>query len=327
MYLKTLAYLLIFLLVGELIVRFDKRFQPFAENSTVKTAIQLGESEELRLLTHQSLPSTNNDLRVMILGDSYIYGAGINPANNFSNQLRTLLKSSVTDGRNVYILDVSRPSNNTLDNYNTYFTFVNAFNPNFIILAYNINDINGNLEATTDIKKTLTASPMGKASASRIKKVYDVLYTSALLQMALKSSNKQLKSMGYVIPSSKFGQDLQSYQTNASNWIKSKELLSEMLTDAAQRNIKTITLLMPEMDLLKRPEIFYEADTSIQNFFSSNPAVTFINGRNLFDKEEGATYRLSKYDGHLNEKAHTLLANHGREIIATLQRNSDSGPF
>lgn len=320
---KTLTYVLIFLLAGELVVRFDQHFQPFADTSTVKTAIQLGESEELRLLASQSFPANNNDLRIMILGDSYIYGAGINPAQNFSNQLRALLKASATGNRNVHILDVSRPSNNTLDNYNTYFTYVNKFNPNFIVLAYNLNDINGHLEALRDSSGVATclpsAAPMGKASTSRIKKVYDVLYTSALVQMVMKNTNKQLKSMGYVIPASKFGQELQSYYTNAPNWVKSKELLTEMLNDAAKRNIRFITLLMPEMDLLKKPEIFYAADTSIQNFFSSAPAVTFINGRHLFKKEDGGIYRLSRYDGHPNEKAHSLLAHHGREIIAQLE--------
>ena len=50
-------------------------------------------------------------------------------------------------------------------------------------------------------------------------------------------------------------------------------------------------------------------------FFTKYPSLIYIDGSDSFKGEKTETYRLSKYDGHPNEKAHEKMATEVFEII------------
>ena len=94
-----------------------------------------------------------NQIRILIIGDSYIYGGGIAPSDKFSERLSLLLKKSNPSEKEILILDASKPSNNTLDNYNSFLYYENKFKPHFIFWAYNFNDILGMLQQASTPSK------------------------------------------------------------------------------------------------------------------------------------------------------------------------------
>jgi len=142
-------YLFIFILIGELMIRFDESFMIMEENRIVKISTDIELTPEYQLLRNDSLTIDQNDLRIMVIGDSYIHGGGIEFKDNFSQQLKKLLKSTNLNN-NIWVLDVSKSSSNNLDNHTTYFQFKNKFKPNIVILGYNINDVDGNLDKKVD---------------------------------------------------------------------------------------------------------------------------------------------------------------------------------
>ena len=104
-------YTCLFLLVGELIIRIDLEYD-ILNNSPYKIEVKIEESELRNKIEKGNFIPNPNQTRILIIGDSYINGGGIPIEKRFSKRLSNLLKEETL------ILDISRPSNSTLDNYN-----------------------------------------------------------------------------------------------------------------------------------------------------------------------------------------------------------------
>ncbi len=181
--------MLVFLLIGELMIRFDEHFLILETNRVVTIPTDIEITPEYQMLKNNNFEINENDLRVMVIGDSYIHGGGIEFKNNFSQQLKKLYENKGKGSfDNIWILDVSKSNSNNFDNNQTYFNFVDKFKPNVVILGYNLNDIRGNLDkqkkltGLTDFKRVKSS---GGEAQSFIKKVYNVLYTSHLIRFVL----------------------------------------------------------------------------------------------------------------------------------------------
>lgn len=314
---KILTYLFVFCLIGEVAIRLDKTFAVLEENRIVKISSDIEKTEELRLLENGKIDSKSTDnLKIMVLGDSYIHGGGISFKDNFSQQLKSLFKQNKHNYKNVWVLDVSRPSSNTLDNNLTYFEYVEKFNPDIVILGYNFNDIEGTLAKTKNLpENTLKKSLHGKGSQSFISKVYSIVKKSELIGFIMSKSHRSLNSIGIVIPGSKFDENLKIYYKNKLAWKQSKELITEIIDDSQKRSSKIIIYKFQEMSM--NQEIMQKAYNTINSFFKNNQSnnTIFIDGDEVFSSENYKEYRLSKYDGHPNEKAHLKMANKIYSVI------------
>ncbi len=311
MFKKIIFSLFIFVLVGELFIRFDEAFEFLSENRVVKIETSLRITPEYDMVKNNSINLEGNNFRLMVLGDSYIHGGGIEFKDNFSQQLKILLTKANSKFDDVYVLDVSKPSSNNFDNTQTYFQFVDKFKPHIVILGYNYNDVMGELDiertqAGIDSFANIEASSAKKQSF--IKKLYDILYQSRFVFYVMHNLHDELKAHGYIMPNSSFDLNLKSYYENRQNWIKSRGLLQEMIDDAAKKNVQLVVLKFPEINLLEYPSLFKNADSSINNFFMHNASVDYIDGTSLFKGERSKDNILSKYDGHPNEKAHKKMA-------------------
>ena len=319
--------ILIFVLAGELLIRFDEAFEFMSESRVVKIETSLKITPEYDMLKNNSINLEGNNFRLMVLGDSYIHGGGIEFKDNFSQQLKILLNKANSKFDDVYVLDVSKPSSNNFDNSQTYFQFVDKFKPNVVVLGYNYNDVMGKLDkertqAGIDSFSNIKASSAEKESF--IKKVYNIIYQSRFVFYVLHNLHDELKAHGYIVPNSSFDLNLKSYYQNQENWGKSQALLQEVIDDAKKRNIQLMVLKFPEINLLEYPGIFTKADTSINHFFARNPSVHYIDGTAIFKGEKSKDNILSKYDGHPNEKAHkTMALEVFREIKKTTASQND----
>lgn len=320
--LKWASVIILFLIIGELVIRFDEKTKLFETDNVVKISKETGVSEESILLSEHKLPLNDSDLRILVLGDSYIYGGGIDFNNNFSHHLKSLLKNSRLGTREkIYVLDVSRPDNNNLDNYYTYFKYVKLFKPQLVILGYNLNDIKDNLEKkssdTVSMLKSMGLPVKSESRKNALQKFYNVLWESEVIKFTSKNFYKYMKSMGIIIPHTGFDEKIKAYVLNESSWIKSKAMLTEMFDDAHKQHSTFVVLLMPEIEMLEFPKLFYATDTIIQNFLKPFPDLVFINGRDIFKGQSSETFQLSKYDGHPNEKGHLFMAKYVDKVIET----------
>jgi len=136
--LKVIWFILILLTVGELLLRFDKNYDLLGRNEKEVIAVEMEDSEIRKKVEAKTFELDSNQLRILVLGDSYIYGGGIDPQKKFSRTLSTSLEKKQEQ---TYVLDVSKPANNTIDNYNAFKYYYDLFQPQIVFWAYNINDI------------------------------------------------------------------------------------------------------------------------------------------------------------------------------------------
>ena len=321
---KIFFYIFIFVLIGELMIRFDQSFTLMEESRVVKISNAIELTPEYELLRTGKLPNSERDLRIMVIGDSYIHGGGIEFESNFSQQLKKMLKDEKNNFDNIWVLDVSRSSSNNLDNTQSYFQFVDQFNPNIVVLGYNLNDIDGNLnkdrETLKNVQEFKEIKTSGGKAQSTIRKVYDVIYKSQFVRFTLKKAHSFIKTFGIIIPNSRFDVTMKSYSEDKKNWQKSKVLLSEMIEDVNEKSSKLIVYKFPEVNLLEHPELFSKANESIKTYFNRFPYVIYINGADVLKGEKSKDYVLSKYDGHPNEKAHNKMATH---VYGIIEKNFD----
>lgn len=311
-------------------VRLDEAFKFLEDNKVVKVATDLNITPEYNLLKKNAIDTAGNNFRIMVLGDSYIHGAGIEFKDNFSQQLKAMLKKSNTKFDSIYVLDLSKPSSNSFDNEQAYAQFADAYKPNVVILGYNYNDIDGNLDkqktkAGIDSFAKADFTSKDNQSQSFAKKIYDVIYQSRFVHLVLTNFNSELKTYGIVFPGSEFAVKMNTYPENRQSWIKSKAILKELVAETKAKNTQLIVLKFPEINLIEYPELFTKADVAIKDFFTSFPSVNYVDGAEMFKGEKSKTYILSKYDGHPNEKAHQKLATGIFELIK--KTTADKGWF
>jgi lysophospholipase L1-like esterase len=311
MFKKTIFYLLIFVAVGEIMIRIDDRFRFFTDNRVVKIGTGVATTPEFKLLNENKIDLSNKSLRVLVIGDSYIAGGGIELKDRFSRQLNILLNKKSGGFNQIYVLDVSRPSSNNLDNNQSYFYYINRFKPDVVILGYNLNDVEGNLEkqiAKNEIAENHISTTNSSLNRSFSKKIYSLYKNSKFLDFTLHKLHEEMKAHGKVVPNSVFDLMLKSYSLNKENWVASKNLLNEVIADANEKKIHLCILKFPEINLLEYPELFTESDKVIKDYFTQFQSIDYINGTELFKGKDSKDYILSKYDGHPNEKAHKEMA-------------------
>ena len=317
--LKFLLYATLFFLIGEFIVRLDMKYDVL-NNSPNKIEIKVEKSELRSEIEQGNFIPNSNQIRVLILGDSYINGGGISAKNKFSKKLSQLLENSYS--KEILILDISRPSNSTLDNYNSFKFYENKFKPQFVFWAYNFNDILYSIpkEIPTEIAVAAEVLPkrLPKKRNGLKKFVLQVYSFSELTRYLSKNIQKQLKFRGIVIPVGDFHHlTKQAYLETSEPWINTQKLLKEVSLLCKKNQADFILYKMPEFNLLNHPNLFQSIDTAIDNFVESNKNITYFNGISDFKNEDGNKFMLSKYDGHPNELAHMRIAEKIAEYIKT----------
>ena len=96
-----------------------------------------------------------NQNRIMIIGDSYIEGIGIDKPFRFKSQLNDLLKKDTNSNKEHVILSLSKPGNNSIDKYLSFLEYYTIYQPHIIVWFHTINDLLMDPKIVKDIKKDL----------------------------------------------------------------------------------------------------------------------------------------------------------------------------
>ena len=302
--LKFILYTFLFFLVGELIIRIDLGYD-LLNNSPNKIEVKIEESLLINKIEKGNFTPNSNQTRILVIGDSYINGGAISVESRFSKKLSFLLEEEAL------ILDISRPSNSTLDNYNSFMFYQEKFKPQFVFWAYNFNDILYSIPQVNSSEKADILPPK-RVSKNKIglKKYASQLYSFSELTRYLSSNiQKQLKFQGIVMPIGEFYQLTQkTYLETNKNWIDTKKKLDTVSQICKTNQSKFILYRMPEFNLLNHSNLFYSLDKELVNYVNSNENIIYHNGISDFKNENSEKFMLSKYDGHPNELAHFKIA-------------------
>ena len=316
---KTILIFTIFLCIGELITRVDGIYEPFKNGANeVKLKADIKETEEYKLINSNNFEIHENDFRVMTLGDSFIHGGGIDFRNNTSQQLKILIEEAHSNCGTSYMLDLSRPGNNTLDNFNTFKQFFEIFQPNVVLLGYTLRDVLGPMDKTKTqvIRKVRNDDDIEIVKKKTVDKgIYKIINpfrrNSYLFRYLNNSIQRALKIRGIVIPNlgSFHYATHGAYSEKNENWMKSKALMKEMGEICTENKSLFVTYYFPEFNVLEHPKLFEKVNPSINSFFKSEPSIVYFNGlEGDFSNATSDEYFISKYDAHPNEKAHKMIA-------------------
>ena len=316
-----------FVISGEVLIRITDHFKILESTRLQKIEIAIETSPELALYQGGQIDYSDSSLRILVIGYSYIHGGGIQPEDKISNKLKELLKQYNHKYKNTYVLDVSRPDANNLDNTRAYFNYED-FKPQIVILGYHFNDINGNLEDdkgfdTANFRGHMnTVVQSGSQSKMFIRQVTDFLYNSAILEYLMPKFNNIMLSNGYIIPKSRLANTLKYYETNHRTWQKSKTFLSKMINDMKGNGSQLLVYHFAYTNLIEYPELFENSSILIEQFFESFDNVSYVSGIEQFKGERASDYFIYKHDGHPNAKAHELIA---KKIYETIEQKIKEG--
>lgn len=328
---QVLIVLAIFFATGEAVVRLDKQFLFFQGSRFVEVSNDARQTPELAALTNGQFVASAKTLRIMVLGDSKIYGPGVAFQKIFSQQLKTLLAGDRSlPYENVLVLDLSRGGYNTLMNRLAYFEYVDQFQPHLVILGNNYEDVYGNQEVPEAISKSALSlqeqtdkllEERGSDNTPLFQKVRETVYHSSLLEFIMAGLNLELKLHGVIVPGSVFHHLIyKSHREDYPGWIKAQEHLHDMILDCEQKNIALIVYSVPEVNMLDNYAPYEVVDRTLAAFFARY-AVPYVNGVQPFLGMKSSELALSRYDGHANDKGHHLMAQQVYAVIVqTLRR-------
>lgn len=316
---NIILFVLFFVIVGELVVRFDKAVDPL-NNAPHIIAVETEETELKKAVDSGEFEPKDEQYRILVVGDSYIHGGGIDPEKKTSKMLYENLTSQPGFNKEVLILDVSRPSNNSLDNFNTFEHYNSSFKPNAVVWGYNINDILGDLvikEKTEEDKKGKTPPAIKKTEVSGFKYFTKLIFDSSeLFDYLFSVFQKELKLQGIVLPFGYFHHFTKvAYEPNSKNWKDTQAIFYKSAELCKENEAKLIIYKMPEFNLLKVNSLFVNMDNSLNQFFEGKPQFDYYDGYKDFDGVNEEDYMLSKYDGHPNVAAHQKIADRITSII------------
>jgi len=206
-----LLFIVLFLLIGEILVRFDKAYD-LLDNAPQIINTKIEENQLVTAVANGDFVAKESQLRIMVIGDSYIHGGGIDPNKKFSKMLLQNFRSNNEISDSTLVLDVSRPSNNTKDNFNSLINYEKVFKPNIVIWAYNFNDIlrvqprieEKALNQKAEVKLEKPQVPK-KRKETALRTVRREAYEfSQLLQFSSAKLQKELKINGFVLPFGEF---------------------------------------------------------------------------------------------------------------------------
>lgn len=316
-----ILYLLIFISVGELIVRIDKKFFVL-NNEPVRINTKIEETAIKTEIDNGNFILDTNQIRILVVGDSYIHGGGIDPKEKFSRKLDEMLKSSNIILNEVNVLDISRPYNNTLDNFNSFSHYKERFKPHVVFWAYNFNDILGGIKLNdsatfnSDISNVSPPKRLPK-KLTRLKKFTKSFYASSELSRFIsKKIQNELKLKGVVLPIGDFYfLTSKAYQNDKVDWRETIKMLTQVKDWCSLNQAKFIFYKMPEFNLLDVDNLFSQIDKSFDNFISKNEDIIYINGFEDFQTDSRSQFFISKYDGHPNATAHKIIAERIGKLI------------
>ena len=327
---RSLLFLLVFIVVGEGVVRFDEHTLLFQGSRFETIAEVYKKSMEKELADRGQFPHNASDLRVMLLGDSALYGAGIPAEHAAGVRLKAKLRSSLKSDH-VYVLDVTRPANNTFQNREAFEQYLDSFAPQIVILAYNHNDVYGDqgmkrLNTTKSAVEEVRRVTATDRVMNAVVEARRLLFKSRLVSFALVKINMELKLAGVVIPGTEFDHLLnRSHAPDYAGWVDSQKHLAEMAAICRSRDIQLIVYIVPELEMLSRYSLFDPLDHYLGDYFSKLRVVS-VNGVDAFRKRKGHDFALSRYDGHPNDEAHDIMASDLRDaVLKALDRDRVTG--
>jgi len=254
------------------------------------------------------IPKSENVYRIMVLGDSITWGAGLAPEQRYTNILEKMLNEISTD-KTIEVLNFAHAGAPTVTERDTLKRLQHIVDPDLIIVGFCLND----------------PQPRSQNYSIERARVNDLYHAIASLRhIGLKNTYSflinRLDSLGSRLGAMPTWQEAlnRTYNKKSDEWKEFKRALSDISAIADKRHIPSpvMVLLITGIAKDKKFDPFYTKwfhqvrDMAIQNgFVVVNPEKSFINEILLRD------IPVNPKDGHPSEKCHQIYA---KDLFSTI---------
>ncbi|GEM_PF-3474682 len=263
-----------------------------------------------------AIPKPPKTYRVLMLGDSFTWGVGLNVEETIPKLLEMHLSKEFARA-NIEVVNASNPGDNTVEQLLLLKDKGIKYDPDMIILIYNLNDIAFDpalTEATYDETKVVPVVQVDAGENitkfSERKRIRGVILwferRSKFVQFLVPRVGHLLRRMG-LLKSVEFSwvqKIFQGFQDENPGWIESKKALKEIANISRDKDAALIVAIYPllvELDDYKG----YEAHATICSYLKSIE-VSVIDLLTVFENKNGPSYWINFLDGHPNAEAHRL---------------------
>ena len=259
-----------------------------------------------------------NVFRILLLGDSMAYGQGVKREETFAARVEKSLNAGADDGRNLRyeVINLAWPGMNTADEYVVLVDKGLSYDPDLLLVAYYLNDVETAQEHRVDVNDpTYIRRPQNRRGrpgweyALPVPRALDQFLTinSDFYIFLLQRYDSLLLKSGL----RKRGGDGNDPLVNAYNeenikWRHTKYSLSRMASLCGKRDIETSLLILPTFyNLGKYP---YGDIHKMIGESALEAGYRVLDLMPDFAGKESGGYIVSRVDTHPNEKAHKVIA-------------------
>jgi len=261
-----------------------------------------------------AVPKPEGTYRILVLGDSFTWGIGLEVEETLPKQLERLLRRERPD---LEVINASIPGQNTTHELATLREKGLRYEPDMVVLAYCLNDIEFDPDVTVGAGGATPAAPHAGASPPARALLYDptkglrgFVYwfqlRSKLVAFLVPRVGNLLRRVG-LLKSAEFSwveKTFQGYTEENLGWRESRGALAELAQVCRERRLPLIVAIYPLLTQLHQ----YRGRGAHETVRSECerlgiPAVDLLG---VFENRDAWELWVNFMDGHPNAKAHAL---------------------
>jgi lysophospholipase L1-like esterase len=261
-----------------------------------------------------AVPKPDGTYRILVLGDSFTWGIGLDVEETLPKQLERRLRRERPD---LEVINASIPGQNTTHELATLREKGLRYEPDMVVLAYCLNDIEFDPAVTVGADgATPAVAPAGASPAARALLydptkglrgfVYWFQLRSRFVAFLVPRVGNLLRRVG-LLKSAEFSwveKTFQGYTDDNLGWRESRGALAEMARECRERRLPLIVAIYPLFAQLHE----YRGKGAHETIRSECerlgiPAVDLLG---VFENRDAWEFWVNFMDGHPNAKAHGL---------------------
>jgi len=242
----------------------------------------------------------DRDTVILILGDSYAFGYGVQFSDAFPSVLEDALHSAYP-GKAIKVTTLALPGYNTAQYLAALKEFGPVLEPTLVVLAYHLNDLERHVRPVDTVREN-----------HRSFSAKDYIHLLRFILPRLAAVARAL-NISVVTTATR---EVTEYADNGEAWRKNQILLKELIAVTRNLEAKVAVVILPYMVQLNDKHPALRAYNAAEQFFGSLQVPT-VNAFEYLKGEDAGTLWINPFDGHPNALGHKLIAKAAADLIMT----------
>lgn len=265
-----------------------------------------------------AIPKAPNTYRILVLGDSFTWGVGLDVEQTSPKVLERQLNARGA-GPKIEVMNAAIPGYNTLEHLRLLKNRGLKYEPDTVLLVYNLNDIDYKPEVSADAsREELNARPVDAGTVvaagqfdhrKGIRGLVLVLQGySRFADLIVSRSGPLLRRFGFLSSAdySWVEKTFQGYTEENPGWIETASSLREIAEITTNRKIRFVIAIYPLLVELDRYR-GKQAHATVRSL-CTEIGIECVDLLEVFEYKSGRSFWVNWKDSHPNAEAHRLVA-------------------